>query len=265
MVVDTSRNRFQVNECFFDNPLSWGEAQAYWFGWLVTDGHNDTYGRAINLCIAEKDRSVLLCLSKLIGYTGSVGTLRRRVKVTHIAGRPVSANQQDRARLTIYNRNLSASVKDLGIQSGKGGNFVPQPINPDAYHHYVRAAFEGDGCFSFSRQNKWEANLIGSPLMLSEIQSWLAHHGIQSHLNDAWAGPYSNGAQVLRVLGNNTGMRLFCLLYQDAHYFLPRKLSAFLDLYTYKRKCYLKHSEREAFARFETSISLYAPSYPASN
>lgn len=266
MPVDTSRNRFQVNEHFFDHPSSWGEAQAYWFGWLVTDGYNDKWGRCFGLSIAEQDRSVLERLAGLIGYTGTVGTARRHDKVTSIAGRPLDPNkQQDRARLFIYNRNLSESVRALGVKSGKGGDFTPPIINPESYRHYVRAAFEGDGCFSFSRWNKWESNLIGSPQMLSEIQSWLARHDIQSHLDDAWTGPYSNGAKVLRVCGNNTGMRLFCLLYPGSRYHLPRKVEAFLALYRYKRERFLKHFERPIFSAFETAILSHASSYSTSN
>ncbi len=262
MPVDTSRNRFQVNERFFDNPSSWTEEQAYWFGWLVTDGSNDKRGRCFGLCIAEQDRSVLELLAKLIGYTGSVGTAVRHDKVTSIAGRPVAVDkQQDRARLFIYNRNLSETIRGLGIKGGKGGDFAPPVINPATYRHYVRAAFEGDGCFSFSRHNKWESNLIGAPQMLADIQAWLLYHDIQSHLGDVWGTPFGNGAKVLRICGNNTGMRLFCLLYPGSQYILPRKLHAFLKLYQYKRKCLLKHCERESFSRFETDILPYASSY----
>ena len=256
VLINMSRNRYSVNEKFFDNPLQWSQKEAYWFGWLVTDGTNDKYGRAMGLRIAEGDIDVLRSLKDLISYTGPI-RIENRDKVTSICGRPITSCQ-NRAAIMIYNRSLSEAVKQLGIRSGKGGSFVPIQMNTTVYHHYVRALFEGNGCFSFSRCNKFESNLVTSPFVIQEVRQWLNKHGINSHITDGKDGPFANGAKVLRVCGNNAGMKLFLLLYRDSTYRMARKLDGFIRLYHYKKTTSLKRKEAVLFDAFQTAILPYA-------
>lgn len=257
MLYDTSNNRFKVNESFFDDPLLWTEAQAYWFGWLVADGYNDCMGRSICLRLATEDKCVLEVLRSLIGYTGQVRDEVRHQRVTKIGGQQV-LNNQNRAILAISNRNLSARVKELGIMAGKSSSFAIPEMASNCFRHFLRGLFEGDGCFSFSKWNKFESNLIAAPNTLASIQDWFDHHEILTHITKDDRVIYNNGARTLRICGNNTGMRLFLLLYSDCQYYLPRKLQAFIRLYHYKSHCLLKVSERDLFQRFKSAILPYA-------
>lgn len=256
---------YSVNERFFDNPLTWTEDVSYWFGWLVTDGSNASNGANISIRIAESDRPQLERLKQLISYTGPITTLKRTQRVEYIKGVRLTGPQQDRAVLAIASRSLSSTVRALGVQAGKGGSFTAPAINPATYHHFVRGLFEGNGCFSFSKWNKWESNLTAAPQLLGQIQSWLTSNRILSHVDNVWGTPFGNGAQVLRICGNNTGMKVFRLLYSDCHHLLPRKLEAFVKLYQYKKTRQLKPSEKEPFCLFETAILPYASPYPATN
>lgn len=256
---DTTRNRYQVNETFFDSPESWGEAQAYWFGWLVSDGCNDKTERGISMRLAARDQEILETLKELIGYTGPVRIEKRDV-VTEICGRPAKGSTH-RAALMIYNRNLSQRVKELGIISGKASTFVLPPINPDSMHHFVRGLFDGDGCFCFTKYNHFESNLVGAPDMLESVRDWLLQQDITCIYSQL---VYGNGAKTLRISGNNLGMKMFLSLYRDCHYFLPRKLSAFRKLHAFKGGSRIKIKEGILFNQFSTHLSLHEAQNPVS-
>lgn len=255
-VFDTTKNRFRVNESFFDDPSSWGEAQAYWFGWLVADGYNS--GKGICLRLAARDKQILCLLKDLIGYTGQVRDEKRHQVVSRVAGNLVRSNQ-DRANLTIYNRNLAASVRALGVTPGKASTFQIPTINPAHFRDFIRGVFDGDGCYVFTKHNHFESNLVGAPDMLQAIERWLKSQGITC----GWSKlVYGNGARTLRISGNNLGMRMFQVLYAGCNYYLPRKLTAYVKLRRWKAASCLKLFERPLLESFSQSLLPYETQNP---
>lgn len=253
--------RYEVNDRFLENPESWSEEQAYFFGWLVSDGTRDGYGRSIGFRLAESDWPVLEILKSLVGYTGPVRFEKRHQVVSNICGRSVFSNQ-DRSALCIYNRKLAEDARSLGIVSTKATNFVIPQINPSSFCHFVRGLFDGDGCFSFSRFNKFEASLVGAQNMLESIVLWTNRYDINPTFNP---NVFGNGARTLRISGNNTGMRLFPLLYDGCKYYLERKIEAFVKLYEFKSLSNLKTQEKPLFDHFESSLVSHASSHTSTD
>lgn len=226
---------YSCNETFFDNPEAWGEKQAYWLGWLYSDGYNS--GKQFGIRIQASDKHILEDLRKAIEYTGPIQVRKR--KPESIFGGPIK-QYQDRAILNITNKKICAKLTRLGIVRSKATDSpFPEYLRVDLYPHFIRGLYDGDGTFCFTRHGKFETNLLANESMLKKIQSIYDSMDMYGYIS--MGGSFQNGVRTHRLCGNEKGIRLFNYLYENATLYLKRKVQPFIKLRNHKKKTVLVH------------------------
>lgn len=239
---------YSVNETFFDSPEIWTEKQAYWLGWLYSDGSNG--GKQFSLKLQESDRSILDTLKDLIEYTGPLNFIKR--PPSSILGGPVK-QYQHRYSLCISNIKMCQRLAELGIYYGNSPHLdFPSYLNRDLYPHFLRGLYDGDGCFSFNKRNMFDSNLVVGIKLGNRIIDIYKEKGWYARLDGNQV--YNNGVQTLRLTGPNQGIQLFNYLYQDANYWLPRKVDTMRRLRDYKQRIHPRHSNEADLIKFTTIL-----------
>jgi hypothetical protein len=238
--------KYELNQSFFDSPENWTENQAYWFGWMYSDGSNNLKNNSISIKLQESDKEVLEKLKTLIGYSGPLNFIYRNP--SSILGGPTK-KYQNRYCLTIYCKKLSSQLEKLGMVSGKAEKSpFPSFLKDELRPAFIRGVFEGDGTFSISKWNKFESNLVGSDVFLDEIENFLKKADISCYRVDP---KFNNKCKILRFCGNNTGLRFFNLIYKNHKgLFLKRKYEKFIQLFEIRKN--LKSNKKQIAALEET-------------
>ncbi len=245
--------KYSFNQHFFDNPKKWTEKQAYWLGWLASDGYiNREY---INLNLQETDRCVLDSLKNLIKYTGPLSYLKPKPAIW---GDKIYQSQ-NQFQLRIYGVDLSKKLNSLGLDNKKGSNYkFPTFLKKELYPHFLRGLIEGDGSFSFSN-NCLQFELISTPQVLSVIQKIFSKIGIKTFLKEKVFG---SGTRIIAFKGNNMAMKLFNYIYKNCKYYLPRKVSYFIKLFLFKRGRTQFKKAQQDFELFRKNILSYIKKHP---
>lgn len=229
---------YSFNEAFFDNPESWTEKQAYWMGWMYSDGFNS--GKQFGIRLQVQDLHILEELKSIIGYTGPISIKKR--KPESILGGPVK-QYQDRAVLCISSPAVCRKLQALGIVRNKASTIgFPEYLKSDLYPHFLRGMYDGDGTFCFTCHNKFETNLLANVPMLTKVQAIYTEMGMYGYIQEKG---YGNGVKIHRLCGNEKGIRLFNYLYQDANIYLKRKIVPFVKLRNHKITTTLVHKSKK--------------------
>jgi hypothetical protein len=225
--------KYLLNEKFFNSPAKWGEKQAYVLGWILSDGHINKNSNCISLKLQQKDAPILELIKKLLDCNGRIIIEKRRA--IHFKG----MKAQDRAVLNVFSRELKNNLNDLGFDNKKGEQMkFPVFLKKNLIPHFLRGYIEGDGCISYSYDKKrllGEFNVIGTKNFCKNFTE-IIQSSCKVVLKKCSDNPFGNGAIRIRLSGNISILKLFIFLYQDAHYFLPRKLKKFLRIINFCRK-----------------------------
>ena len=239
---------YSVNGSFFDDPKTWTEKQAYWLGWLYSDGSNS--GRQFSIKLQESDKCVLEVLKNLIDYTGPIGFEKR--PPSSILGGPIK-QYQHRYRLVITHKKMCEKLAAFGI-SQLNSPSLPFPfyLRRELYPHFLRGLYEGDGCFSFSSLKKFDTNVLVGKKLGTQIIEFYKDFGINAFLNGN--RDYKNGVEILRVSGPNQAITIFNYLYENATYWLPRKIEALYELRDYKKNINPAYSKGVDLVKFNSIL-----------
>ncbi len=218
-----SRTKYKINDNFLNNPETWTEKQSYFMGWLSSDG-TFTLNKGVRIYLQETDKRILEILKNIIDYGGNL-LYERRDKVNDI----ITGNFKNRWGLAFSNRNIAKDLSKLGITNNKTHNLeFPNYLNKDLFCHYLRAYYEGDGCFCISKENKISISLIATEQFLLELQKFLKTTlGINSFMKKSKC---IDSVKVLRFGGYLNALIFFNFIYNDAHFVLKRKFRKFLKL-----------------------------------
>jgi len=225
-------SEISINENFFDNPETWTPKQAYWFGWMYTDGHNDIKRNNFYLRLQEKDIKIIQKFKDDLEYTGTL-TIEKR-KPMSIMGGPIK-QYQNRALIRPTNKKISQQLALLGIIPNKAANSeFPAFLRDDLIPHFLRGAFEGNGTFSFPETwNKFECNFIANPSFLETLDKHIQKVIPITRRAKLILG---NGCRAFRMAGNDNAILLLNYLYRDnAGYFLERKFEVYKKLVEFKK------------------------------
>lgn len=238
------RNTF--NENFFDNPEQWGPKQAYWFGWMYTDGYNQVVKNNFYLRLQERDIKVIENFKRDLEFSGPVIIEKR--KPFSLMGKPIK-QYQNRALIRPTSKHTSQQLAKLGIVPNKSSNTgFPYWLREDLVPHFLRGVFEGDGTFSFPESwHKFECNLTANEEFLKGVDSY-----IQKIVPIVRRAKYTfnNGCRVFRIAGNENAIPFFNYLYENNNgLILDRKFEIFKKVYEFKiqtqnRKGFEKHLEK---------------------
>lgn len=225
--------RYTINENFFSNPDKWTNAQAYWFGWMYSDGscYMQKSGKGITtIKLQVSDKEVLEKLKNLINFTGPITTIYR--PPSSILGGPIK-KYQDRACLSILNQKIYQDLTSLGIVPGKASTLTfPNWLREDLVPAFIRGCFEGDGTFSINCWNKFESNFLANDSFLDGLEKKLY---FLPKIGRKDIG-LKNGCKRFRFAGNDSGLMFFNYIYKNHNgLILRRKYEKFLQLVEYKK------------------------------
>jgi hypothetical protein len=201
--------KYTLNENFFENIDS--EEKAYWLGFISADGciNRNRHGNYIYLSVAlnNKDHHHLELLGKSLGYGGPV------------------KDYDDYSKLVVSSRQITDSLKSLGVTERKSLIIKPWRGPADLMSHYWRGVFDGDGILSPS--SNWQAGLCGSNPMVQGFyefsNDYVKSKAIPKLIpsRDCWRW---------QVHGRNISSKMIQPLYENYSIALNRKASLASEL-----------------------------------
>ncbi len=229
--VDMSNRKYKLNHDMFKSPESWTEIQAYWFGWLYTDGHNCEKLRAISLYLQERDRNVLERLRRSIEYKRE---LRYVVTLPKKLFRKEVKKDQNVYDLTLFSKTMSRDLANLGIVTGKGYKMdFPYWMKEDLIPHFLRGCFEGDGHYCINKHD-CAAGIICGKKFAEGVNKSVESLGITFK---TYGKTFYDGQMVqISLHGSNRVLRFMDFVYSNINgLFLDRKYQKFIDLVEFKK------------------------------
>jgi hypothetical protein len=193
------------------------EAQAYFLGWLATDGC--VRGNVVSLCLQRRDRALVESFRAFLGSDAPIHTIL--CKATVIRGRPVRESWQAHFEATCP--LLVADLKALGIVENK--TFVIRPWDGPAHlmRHWWRGCVEGDGWVRRARPRAsggyhYDIGLCGTRAMVEGFRDFVTAAGGRcprvTPIENIWA---------VRFIGTASPKFVARLLYEGATLTLERK------------------------------------------
>jgi len=222
-----SHNRkYDLNEHYFDEILN--EDQAYFLGFLYSDGCNHLKVGKVSLCLQEDDKEIL---SKLSYYLYNAEFL------SFIKGRNGSKNQYG---LKICSKHICNKLNELGCTPKKSLNLkFPLWMHDNLKKHFIRGYFDGDGSISSSTRKyknldttgidfKW--SIVSTDSFCSDLINFI-NSEIDIHFSTKLTCKESNLiTTTVYTHGNKQILKLMEWLYQDSNIYLARKHNKYLEL-----------------------------------
>lgn len=227
-----SERKYKPNDEFLSNIEDYKENEAYFLGWMMSDGSliNTDKKKLVKFSIAERDIEVLKSLKEICGFDGPINIAYR--KPESIFGKPIK-KYQDRVYIQFTSPKIIPRLAELGLDKRKSTETgFPFYLKKEYWNHFILGLFEGDGTFSFcASTGKSETNLVVNPILAKDLEKiFLEELGIQCHYANK---VYANGAVVLRFCGNRQMLKFFIYLYKNNKYKLNRKFQVFKKIIDY--------------------------------
>jgi hypothetical protein len=221
---DDLRKIYSINNNFFKNVENWTEKQAYFYGWLYSDGCCS--GNHISIGLSQVDLEILKKLNSIIENTGPIAFVNKKKKFI-IRGKELTTKET--CSLNIYSKEIAKDIKSLGIQSGKSEVLgYPEWLNQNLSASFLRGVFEGDGCIYVNPHDCYVSLICCEPFV-NGLNS-IAH---SLNLKFKQFGPrYSNGLiTTYRISGRRKCLKFLNFLYKDHNdLILKRKYQKYIDM-----------------------------------
>ena len=215
-----ARREYELDQTFFDVIDT--EERAYFLGLLYADGYNNEQRGEIHLSLQEEDRHIL-------------DEFRRAVK----SSRPLlfidlskrnEGKQKDVYRFDISSHKISMRLKELGCMQAKSMilRFPTSDQIPDhLIHHFIRGAFDGDGCFVTTNTGgdyqQWSATIVSTEDFCHGLQRVAQEKvGISTYLSKRHKDRNDTNRN-FHVSGNKQVKKFMDWLYSDAKIYFNRK------------------------------------------
>jgi hypothetical protein len=221
--------KYRCNHRFFESIDA--EAPAYWLGFLAADGCISPSNNTVKLGLSEKDRAHIERFREALE---SNHPIRSRCG-TGFSATTISAQFQIAS---------AAMLEDLGrhgIHPRKTFS-LRWPVLPDALiRHYLRGYFDGDGCFTGSRQGSLSFSLAGNRDFLLGCRRYLVD-SCSLRETQLISMPATPQGAYLQYCGTGQVQAIGRLLYDGATIWLPRK-RVVLDAHPARRGQYKHHKQ----------------------
>lgn len=202
---------FAINDHWFKEIDS--EYKAYWLGFIAADGCL-AHGHTLQIAIKEEDGALLEDLRKRLGI---VTPLRYRAK---------------RAWLTVSSELLAADLRSHGITERKSLKLRwPEPLREDLAPHFLRGYIDGDGSwtvYNSSGKKHYFLHIYGTQQFLEGCRDLLAR-SCDTSKPTIRKNRSNERIYCLTYGGRKQLSRIWHFLYDEAHIFLERKRSVFVD------------------------------------
>lgn len=244
-MIKNRKTKYNKNVDFFKNPETWEPNQAYFLGWLMSDGHHNL-NKGISIKLQESDKRILELLKEIINYNGPLIYEKRNSVNKLITDN--SYHWQNRWALTIYQKTFTPDLLSLGISNNKSNSlYFPDYLRDDLISHFLRGYYEGDGTISYCYGDKknpkrllFEIHLICTPMFIKPLQTIFKKIDIRTRITTK--SDIKNGNVYLKFSGNLAALKFFNYVYRDSQVLLKRKFRKFLRLINHmKRKQHVKN------------------------
>lgn len=220
------QRKYNINENFFENIDT--QEKAYFLGWLLSDGSLSGKNNSFTISLQEKDKDVLLNLSKIISYTGQL-KYKKGYRSKWFNNKFYISQPQ--FRLTITNKKIKQDLKKLNCFENKTFNLhFPNFIENDIINSFILGFWEGDGCLSFkiikNRLLK-TINIVGTSYMNIGIQQLLKDNNIKSYVY--FPKNYKNGTTQLAIGELNSMLRFLNFIYKNTNFVMKRKFNKYIN------------------------------------
>ena len=235
--------KLRYDENFFSKIQT--EAQAYFYGLLLSDGYNRNNGFALSL--QAQDREILDAFTKHLGYDGKLRFIKRRKE-----------NHKDNFQLQINSTKISSDLSAFGCIRAKSHKTYFPKIPSSLYNHFIRGVFDGDGCI-FTNGNAHIFNIVGNRSLIKTIQIVLMDKCILNKTKLQTTKKRAKNIVTVQYGGAKQVCRIRDYLYKDATIFLMRKKLYFERIVTQSRiglnnpSC--KLSEKQVLSIFNSTIN----------
>lgn len=158
------QKKYSFNENYFENITT--EEQAYWLGWLHSDGN--IHGHQIRLRLSEEDKEILELFNSCLKSNIEIKIEKNNKGFS-------ANNNKNIAILTINSVKMISDLKKYGIVENKTNlisfyNFEDKELTKA----YIRGLFDGDGWCYFS-ENSREIGFSGNQQTCEGISRFLTN------------------------------------------------------------------------------------------
>jgi len=219
--------KYSLNLDYFKSMEDWEPHQAYFFGWLATDG--SVGNGQFRIRIQEKDKEVLDYLKAKIEYAGPLIYEKRNPKNNNW-----NTTNQNRFCLSISSVRVCEDLKMLGLIPNKADKFVwPAALPQKSWRGFLLGLYEGDGTVSLqnrkgSKGHLMNVNLLGSFELLSKVKEILLDNTDINTINLKRCAKIKIELYNLRIHGIMNALKFFNFVYKDANFVLKRKFQKFI-------------------------------------
>ena len=228
-------NKYYVNVNCFDDINN--EDQAYWLGYIFSDGHITNNGHLMFGCHVQ-DIDILY-----------------KVKNFLSAENPIIFDIYNNPRLTINSRYICDKLKNMGFTHNKSWvvdfNKIKNNIPNNLLHHFIRGMFDGDGSiryynYDYVKGYQYHFGYTG----LYEVCKFIADY---LHINSKIIKERDTNTYTIRTTNAPLIKYIYSVLYKDSTIYCDRKYNTYnkvLELIKQENKdkvrgvCWYKNSNQ---------------------
>lgn len=211
---------YHFDEEFFKEITD--ESKAYWFGFILADGHVGE--RQLSVRLSSRDSDHLQKLADIF----KVSIKLRRSNST--------------ASLDLHSKVLCQSLRDKGLTSNKTFDInyrdVIEYIPDSLFNHFVRGVFDGDGCAYIGVDSRTSKTYIAPKATIVGNINFILGLAIDINkfikINTSLQKTKNKMIVTLEVQGIGNVSKLRDFLYKDASLLLDRKKSILESIREYK-------------------------------
>ena len=217
--ISTSSRKYSFNEHYFDNIES--EHQAYWLGFLMSDGYNHESKSQVSLRLHIQDIEILQKFKEDLQYTGEISVINR-------------GNTQY-CDLTLCSPIFSEALTRLGCVQGKTYTLEFPKLQDHLLNHFLRGYFDGDGCISITQRSnrkegsmQYQLNFVGKDSVILKIQDIICKNtGV---FKTKLRNRKNSFANCISWCGRKVCFKILQYLYKDSTIYLNRKYNKYLQI-----------------------------------
>lgn len=217
--ISTSSRKYSFNEHYFDNIES--EHQAYWLGFLMSDGYNHESKSQVSLRLHIQDIEILQKFKEDLQYTGEISIINR-------------GNTQY-CDLTLCSPIFSETLAKLGCIQGKTYTLEFPKLPNNLLNHFLRGYFDGDGCISITQRSnrkegsmQYQLNFVGKDSVILKIQDIICKNtGV---FKTKLRNRKNSFANCISWCGRKVCFKILQYLYKDSTIYLNRKYNKYLQI-----------------------------------
>lgn len=206
-----THRQYHADDSFFDSIST--EEQAWFLGWIVTDGSVAKRNPTLSFTLQRRDRCVLETFLRLLKSNYPIRDADIQTKGGRLC--PVSS-------IAIRSDGICRGLLANGIGPAKTYTCRPWEGPPHLMRHYWRGVIEGDGSFVKKRQIVKTIDLSGTRAMVEGFAAFVSQQAPDAHPYYT-PGTLKNRGWQVRFGKNSTKKAICRTLYDGATVFLPRK------------------------------------------